>query len=940
MSFFKEEYFQIYIRNATNSPSGNVSTIAQIPQDVPLETLIALTTYKPQVAQGIRAIQQPQTIATISAASALRLQQTGLFTNNLQNFRPSVSGRAIQRRRGDGQRIPLNPRERILRGLDPRTRQLVQDLEDLRILRQLQDRLQQQTDRLEQQINKYTSIFNALVNAPDALVSAGLTFLINKIDQLEQLYNAAKAVYELVKRAYQNTRKAIIKALFKDIPRFRDRVRKSLNVLRRILKLREIPRILRFPKFPKRPRINFTIGDFYAKYKLALGNLRIKNSLAYDRAYATALQQSGFEIVDPNKDKIQRGLAKARNSLRQVRAEFQVKQAIRTAAVENVRAKLIDNVRHVNRTVERERQNILKQYQNAKTAGELARQQVGSRKAYLSTTEASQLLQSSRVDASIKNIYGDLPTGTITPDGRTVYTDRTNNRVYVLQTARDRINELANRTTARATANLGEIASAANTINNLTTSYGALVGGLNNNVIKTEVLRNIAQEAQTVNQITQQAQQTPPEISSLSTGTQQQEIAVNEQTKTITTVSRRLRPNDALNEAELLNRQRAQQVGYSVALTTEGTQPIPKRINGQTVFEARLTITYASQSLEGRITQVGVGQGRGSTVIARGDFGQPIILPQLTPSQLQVSPIVETQVAETTFIRASATATPPRTTAPRTRVTGSNVPPIATPGFDIDESQSIFGTPRKLSVFEIEALTRRLENPDISDQEKARIRQLLGIAQQIPSDLELPKDPQLEFSQEATRPNLSVTTAGNRARLTFNAGRVSNIEYSIDNGRTWTILNPPSRAGDVVIDNLDNGVYAARVRGIRADGTRTSPSQPQAVIIRASQPIIRRTEPFSSTSYNIIFDDVVTPNDIKNYQFTTRGDNTGWTDALPAAGRGAAVSSPISIFGLEVDRTYTVRIRALYRDGTVGNVSNQATITTFKTRSEGGGFIA
>ena len=52
MSFFKEEYFQSYIKSATNSLSGNITSIAQIPRDVPLETLIALTAYRPQIIQG------------------------------------------------------------------------------------------------------------------------------------------------------------------------------------------------------------------------------------------------------------------------------------------------------------------------------------------------------------------------------------------------------------------------------------------------------------------------------------------------------------------------------------------------------------------------------------------------------------------------------------------------------------------------------------------------------------------------------------------------------------------------------------------------------------------------------------------------------------------------------------------------------------------------
>ncbi len=931
MSFFKQEYFQTYTRNVTNTPSNNVTTIARIPQDVPLETLIALTTYRPQVIQGTVLQKNTQTSIAVQNAMALRLQQSGLFTNNLKNFTPAISGRAIQRRRGDGQRIPLNPRERLLSGLNPATRKLVQDLEDLRILRDLQDRLQKQTDRLEQQINKYTSIFNALVNAPDALISGGLTFLINKLDELEKFYNAAKAVFLLVKKAYENTKKAIIKALFKDIPRFRENVKKSIDVLRRILKLREIPRILKFPKFPKIPKISFTFADFYAKYKLALRKLKDKNSQFYDKAYSTALQQSGFEIFDPNKDKIQNSLRKARNSLRQVRADFQAKQAVRTAAVERARNQLINNIRQTNTTVERERQNILKQYQNAKSAGQQLQQQAGSRKAYLSATDASQLLRSSRVNVQVKNIYGDLPTGTITPDGRTVYTDRTNNKVYVLQSARDRITELANKTTTRVTANLGEVVSAANTVNNLFTSYGTLVGGLNSDVVKLELARNIVQEAQTVNQISQTAQQAPGPVA-LSSGTQQQEVSINQETKSITTVSRRLRPNDALTEVEALNRQRAEQLGYSGVVSANATPPIVKQFNGQSIFEARLTISYASQSLAGRGAQVGLGQGVSSTAIGQRPIGS-VGLSELTTAPLTGNVVGQNvEVATgTPFIRTSAAAATPPTTP---RSPGANVPPPQiVPGGDI------VAIP-KLSVFEINALQNRLASPFISDEEKVRIREILGIGNQLTSDVQLPADAELEFSQEATRPNLTVSVAGNRARLTYNAGRVANVEYSIDNGTTWIPVSPPSRAGDILLDNLENGVYAARVRGVRADGTRTAPSQPKAIVVRASEPRILRTEPESATSVIIIFDDPVNPADISRYQFTTRSDNSLWIDALSATNEQRVVRSPILAYALEENKTYTVRIRAVYPDGTFGNPSNSATFTTFKTARQGGGVIA
>ncbi len=344
-----------------------------------------------------------------------------------------------------------------------------------------------------------------------------------------------------------------------------------------------------------------------------------------------------------------------------------------------------------------------------------------------------------------------------------------------------------------------------------------------------------------------------------------------------------------------------------------------------------------STPVQSTLAPVVIQQQSITTLGAPSNLTQPITIPTDTGSTSSV--VGETNTSTNLFTRTSATArtqTPPPT---RSR-TAAPTPPIATPGFDIDQSQSIFGTPRKLSVFEIEALNNRLASPFISDEEKVRIRQILGVASELPADLKLPQDPQLEFSQEVTRPNLTVTTSGNTAKLTFNSGRVVNTEYSTDNGNTYIALNPPSRAGDITVRDLEVGIYAIRIRGIRSDGTKTAPSQPQAAIIKVSQPIIRRTEPESATSAIVIFDDSVTPNDIKNYQFTTRSDNAGWTNALPTSGKGEAIRSPILIFALEVDRTYTIRIRAVYKDGSVGNVSNSATLNTFKTQREGGGVIA
>jgi hypothetical protein len=899
---FKEQYFQSYIKNVTNTPSNEVSSVAQIPSDVPLETLVAITTFKPQVIQGTQLQKYGQNAQIIQTAVAARLQQSGIFTTNLRNFTPSISGRAIQVRGGNspslgrrinGELLSLNPRDRILRGLDPKTRQQLERIQDLRILNDLQLRLLQQTQRLEQQINKYTAIFNAIVNGPDALVSAGLTIIIDKLNQLEAVYNAAKNLYLVAKRLYENTKRAIIKALFKDIPKFVERVKKGISVLDRILKLPEIPRILRFPKLPKLPKLNWSKADFYSKYKLALKNLKDKNSQFFDKAYDTALQQSGYEIFDPNKDKIQRAFSTARNKLREAKAQFQAKQAIRTAAVETARNQLIDNVRQVNANVERERERILKQYENAKSAGQRLRDQVGSRKMYLTSVEAAQLLNSSRVNVSVKNIYGELPTGQITPDGRTVYKDK-ENKVYVLQTARERVTELTNKTVTAASSTIREVTSAVDAVRQVTNTATLLSAGLNSDVLKLELQRNAIEE---VNNVTQIVRQTSSSIAAgskipVTSGTLQQETQIDENTKTITTVSRRLRATDALQEAELLNRQRAQQYGYTGILSYDASQPVQKVQNGQTIYEAKFIVTYASESVR-----------------------QVVETPQPFTS--------------TPFVQASATAR---------QITGSSqLPPTSSlrpiPGMDI------VAIP-KLSVFEITALQNRLASPFVSDEEKARIREILGIRNEITSDLQLPPDAELEFSQEATRPNLSVSVAGNRAKLTYNAGRVANVEYSIDNGRTWTPVNPPARSGDILIDNLENGVYAARVRGIRADGTQTAPSQPKAIVVRISEPRILRIQPESATAVIIIFDDPVSPADISKYQFTTRSDNSLWIDALSPTNEKRVVRSPILAYALEENKTYTVRIRAVYLDGTFGTPSNSATFTTFKLYTQGGGVIS
>jgi flagellar hook-basal body complex protein FliE len=843
-------YFASYIQNATNDVS-KIASVSRVPSDVPLETLVALSTFRPITAPGTVTQTSPQNIQGVQDAIRARLQASNVNITNLSNFVPSIAGNAIQTRgnptandrRVNGVLRGLNARQRVLAGLDPKTRKLVEDLQDLKRLRELQAKLEALAARLEQEIIKYTGIFNAIVNGPDAIASAFLTSVINKIELLERSYTSAKNLILLVKKTIENTVRAITKALFKDIPQSIARIRTGFDALTKILKLPEISLRLRFPKRPKFPRMNWTIGDFYQKYRKAFETLKQKNSQFYQKALDTAIQQSGVEIIDPNKDKIQQGLTKARNALKEARAQLQARQAVRNEAINRARTQLIDNIRKTTQVTERERERIARGdtglQRNAKNA--IARAQarladIAGRRLYLTPEEQRIIQPSSRVAGSTTNAFGDLSYSVndrivVTPDGRTVYKDRRTDKLYVIQSPQDRVRELTATSVNRLQANAQEFTAGIGTINTAIATAAEVQATMNSKVLKAEFGINLLQEAQNVNNITREARQSTNEVTQQQNPVLADEFTIDAETRTVTTITRRLSASEATNQATAYNRRTAEFNGYTTPLTIRPSGPKLLNVSGQNVYELVLAITYKNFNNlnQARLEQLGQQQSAVAFDRSTATVGTPITsVPASAP--ISVSPQVEVPTSQ--FVAASAT---PRTSTP------APTPPIATPGFDIDQSQSIFGTPRKLSVFEIEALNNRLASPLISDEEKVRIRQILGVANQLPTDLQLPKDAELEFSQEVTRPNLNVNLSGNTATLSFNARSNSdprvNVEYSLDNGNTWTAANPPRVSGDIVIPNLDTGIYAARIRGIRADGTTSISSQPKPIVINISKPV-------------------------------------------------------------------------------------------------------
>lgn len=545
-----KNYFGVYLNNATNTPNTVTKQnppvqVSQIPNDVTLETLIALTTYKPQVFQGTTLQKYGQNTQIIQSAITNRLiTNNNLVVDNLGSFVPSnFSGNAIQRRK-NGVVLPLGARGFLLRGINPETQRALKLLEDARRLIRARNDINRALQKVENQINRYTAIFNALVNLPGAIASAAITKLIDILTKLQTTYDALKRAAELVASALRTIRDKwrAWKARRKQA---KEAEKKAEDIQEKLTKAPERPRIVLFPKFPKRPRLNWSKADFYQKYRKALENLKNKDGEFYKQAYAIAQQNAGFEIIDPTgkpkinpftgqierdrfgriikirPDAIQRGLTNARNKLREVRARIETAQTIRTAAVNQARQQVIDNIRKTAAVVEEGRKQAVKEYQNAIER----RNQIGARKRYLAASE--QLRTDISIDLNFKNIFGDKPTGEVSSDGKRVYKDESSTRQqgsvtvfdenygkkYVLisvtervQTARNNIDAAVLGTAQKITNVVNSATNVANivggTLYNVQTSISALSGSLNDKQVAADLTAGIIQSAQQTTQYT------------------------------------------------------------------------------------------------------------------------------------------------------------------------------------------------------------------------------------------------------------------------------------------------------------------------------------------------------------------------------------------------------------------------------------------------------
>jgi hypothetical protein len=159
----------------------------------------------------------------------------------------------------------------------------------------------------------------------------------------------------------------------------------------------------------------------------------------------------------------------------------------------------------------------------------------------------------------------------------------------------------------------------------------------------------------------------------------------------------------------------------------------------------------------------------------------------------------------------------------------------------------------------------------------------------------------------------SVTPGDTQLTLAFTApgnggAAITNYEYSLDNGTSWTPRAPASTASPLVITGLANGtLYTLRLRAINSEGPGAASTSLQATPRTIpGAPVLVSLEP-GQGSLTVIFTAPVSDGGaaISNYEYTL-DNGTNWLPRSPAGN-----ASPFIIGSLAPETTFSVRIRAV-----------------------------
>jgi hypothetical protein len=181
-------------------------------------------------------------------------------------------------------------------------------------------------------------------------------------------------------------------------------------------------------------------------------------------------------------------------------------------------------------------------------------------------------------------------------------------------------------------------------------------------------------------------------------------------------------------------------------------------------------------------------------------------------------------------------------------------------------------------------------------------------------------------STPAAPTNLSITSGNQQLSVSFIAGSnggsaITNYQYSINNGTSYTSVSPSQTTSPIVITGLVNGTtYSIKIRAINTIGAGT----PSATITGSpadlpSAPTILSSLVGDQSIYLYITAGSSGGSPITNYEYTL--DGSSWSALSPID-----ALTPIKITGLTNGTPYTIQVRAYTAIG-VSPSSNSVSVT-------------